>query len=48
MNTVSVSASKTFDIHIGSGLLATLGEEAKKLGKAQKICVVSESAVFPL
>ncbi len=48
MKTVTVSASKTYDIHIGSGLLATLGEEAKKLGKAQKICVVSESAVFPL
>ena len=48
MKTVTVSASKTYDIHIGSGLLATLGEEARKLGKAQKICVVSESAVFPL
>ena len=48
MITVTVSASITYDIHIGSGLLATLGEEAKKLGKAQKICVVSESAVFPL
>ena len=48
MNTVTVSASKTYDIHIGSGLLPTLGEEARKLGKAQKVCIVSESTVFPL
>ena len=48
MRTVTVKASKSYDIYIGSGLLATLGEEAKKLGKAQKICIVSESTVFPL
>ena len=48
MNTVTVNASKTYSIHIGSGLLDTIGEEAKKLGKAQTVCVVSESRVFPL
>lgn len=48
MNTVTVNASKKYDIHIGSGLLAQLGLEAKKLGKAQKVCIVSESTVFPL
>ena len=48
MNTVTVSASKTYDVLIGSGLLSTLGTEAKKLGKAQKVCIVSESTVFPL
>ena len=48
MRTVTVNASKTYDILIGSGLLQTLGAEVKKLGKAQKICVVSESTVFPL
>ena len=48
MNTVTVNASKKYDIHIGSGLLATLGEEAKRLGKAQKVCVVSETAVYPI
>lgn len=48
MKTVTVSASKTYDIHIGSGLLPTLGEEAKKLGKARKVCVVSESSVYPI
>lgn len=48
MNTVTVSASKTYEIRIGSGLLPSLGAEVKKLGKAQKLCVVSESNVFPL
>lgn len=48
MNTVTVSASKTYDILIGSGLLTQLGERVKALGKAQKVCVVSETAVFPL
>ena len=48
MNTVTVSASKTYDILIGSGLLPQLGAQVKKLGKASKICVVSETTVFPL
>ena len=48
MRTVTVNASKTYDILIGSGLIQTLGTEVKKLGNAQKICVVSESTVFPL
>ncbi len=48
MKTVTVNASKAYDIKIGPGLLATLGQEAKKLGKAQKIALVSDSHVFPL
>lgn len=48
MKTVTVQASKTYSIKIGSGLLSTIGEEAKKLGKARKICIVSETRVFPL
>ncbi len=48
MNTVTVNASKTYQIKIGSGLLSSIGEEAVRLGKARKICIVSESRVFPL
>lgn len=48
MKTVTVNASKKYDILIGSGLLPSLGEETKKLGKAQKICIVSEANVWPL
>ena len=48
MKTVTVNASKTYDIKIGSGLLHSVGTEAAALGKAQKICVVSDSNVWPL
>lgn len=48
MNTVTVSASKTYDISIGSGLLSCLGPAVRALGKAEKVCIVSESTVFPL
>lgn len=48
MKTVTVSASKTYDILIGSGLLDQLGPQARKLGKARMVCLVSESTVYPL
>ena len=48
MKTVTVNASRAYDIKIGSGLLSTLGAEARQLGKAAKICLVSETNVLPL
>lgn len=48
MNTVTVSASKTYDILIGSGILSELGSRVRVLGKARKVCIVSETSVFPL
>ena len=48
MKTVTVNASKSYDIKIGPGLLNSLGDEARKLGKAKKIALVSESNVYPL
>ena len=48
MKTVTVRASKTYEIKIGPGLLDTVGTEAAKLGKAEKVCLVSDSNVFPL
>ena len=48
MKTVTVNASKAYDIKIGPGLLPTLGEEARLLGKARKIAIVSETNVYPL
>ncbi len=48
MKTVTVAASKKYDIKIGPGLLSTIGAEAAVLGNATKICIVSETTVFPL
>ena len=48
MKTVTVTASKQYDIKIGSGLLSSLGAEAGKLGKALKVMIVSDSNVWPL
>ena len=48
MTTVTVNASKTYDIKISRNLLATLGTEVRILGKAEKICIVSDSNVWPL
>ena len=48
MTTVTVNASKTYDIKIGSGLLPTLGEEVRALAKAESVCIVSDSNVWPL
>ena len=48
MNTVTVNASRSYDILIGSGLLPALGAETAKLGNAKKVCIVSETNVWPL
>ena len=48
MNTVTVTASKTYDILIGAGLLPSLGAEIAKLGNFRKICIVSDSNVWPI
>lgn len=48
MTTIQVNASKSYDILIGHGILDSIGREAKKLGKAEKVCIVSETTVWPL
>ena len=48
MQKVTIHASRSYDILIGSGLLAALGQEAKKLPKVKTVCIVSESNVYPL
>ena len=48
MNTVHVKASREYDVLIGSGLLATLGSHAAALNKVKKVCIVSETNVWPL
>lgn len=48
MTTVTVNASRQYDIHIGSGVLKLLPRELRRLGKIQKVCIVSDSNVYPL
>ena len=48
MKTIHVSASRGYDVHIGPGLLDTLGNAAKSLLKGRRICVVSDDTVADL
>ncbi len=48
MKTIEVTASRSYQVLIGSGLLSALGREVKKLCKASKVAIVSDSNVFPL
>lgn len=48
MKTVEVTASKSYQVLIGSGLLPQLGEYLRQVCKAQKIVIVSDSNVWPL
>lgn len=48
MKTVSVHTAKHYDVHIGSGLLTSLGRLLRPLTKAVKVAVISDSNVWPL
>lgn len=48
MKTIEIKASRSYSVLVGSGLLHTLGQEVKKVCKATKIAIVSDSNVFPL
>ena len=48
MTTIYVCASKSYDVVIGDGLLTALGQYAASLGKAKKVCIVSDTNVWPL
>lgn len=48
MNTVHIQASKAYDIHIGPGLLSHIGALIQDLGSYRKVCIVSDSNVWPL
>ena len=48
MKTVHVTASKDYDVIIGSGLLQSLGNYASTVKKASKVCIVSETNIWPL
>jgi len=48
MNVIEVKASKNYNVTIGSGLLATTGDLVRRHIKTAKVCIVSDSHVWPL
>ena len=48
MNTVTVNASKSYDIVIEQNILASLGKYAAKLGTPGKVAIISDSNVWPM
>ncbi len=48
MKTITVNASKTYDVTIGSGLLSSAGDTVRKVTTATKIAMISDSNAFPL
>ena len=48
MKQITVQASRQYDVLIGPGLLAHLGQYTTELGNAKKVCIVSDTNVWPL
>ena len=48
MISIEVKASRSYQVHIGNGLLLQLGPRTKELTNAQKVILVSDSNVYPL
>lgn len=48
MNVVDVKASRHYQVHIGSGILAQLGSKVTELCHPGKAVIVSDSNVYPL
>ena len=48
MNCITVSASKEYDVRIGSGLLGNISDLAAKITSAKKVAIISDSNVWPL
>lgn len=48
MKTITVSASRQYDIKIGAGLLSAVGQEILQLGGVQTAAIVSDSTVWPI
>lgn len=48
MNTIEVNASRSYQIHIASGLMAQIGSYAKQVSADCKAAIISDSNVWPL
>lgn len=48
MKSVTINASKSYTVHIGGGLLNQLGAFALQIHKPCKVCIISDSNVWPI
>ncbi len=48
MNTITVSASKDYQVLIGNGLLTDIGLYAKEISKPGKVAIISDTNVYPI
>ena len=48
MRTIAVTASKSYEVKIGAGLLGSLPEEVRTVCRAKSLCIVSDSTVWSL
>lgn len=48
MTTIEVNASRAYTVEIGARLLPSLGPKVAALGGAERVCIVSDSNVWPL
>lgn len=48
MMRIAVNTSSAYDVCIGSGILSQLGDTVARLTQASKVCIVSDSHVWPL
>ena len=47
MKSVTVSASRTYEVKIGAGVLASLGDEIRAVCKADTAAIISDTNVWP-
>ena len=48
MRSVPVTASRNYEVLIGSGLLPTIADHVRKMKNVQTVCIVSDTNVWPL
>lgn len=48
MKTITVRASKTYEVKIGAGLLSSIGDELRAVTKGKALCIVSDSTVWEI
>lgn len=48
MRSVQVTASRNYEVHIGSGLLPSIADHVAAMKKVRSVCIVSDTNVWPL